>query len=214
MYSEKFNEFYIALHKLSRWAEFAAAGVKWYWPYPITSFYELGMIMRLRPAYVMIGAPLSFDLEKVRLATQIGETGSQVPIRMVCNSAIPAYLPQIEELDGIRGQWVRPEDVHAYDPYIQCFEFETDNLTQEETMLHIYKENRTWLGNLNLIIKNLNYNVDNRVIPEELGERRTICGQRCWSTSSCHLCESALKFATALRKEHLKRVRESKIDNN
>ena len=71
-----------------------------------------------------------------------------------------------------------------------------------------------WPGNLNLIIKKLDFNVDNRAIPEELGERRMTCGQRCWSGSGCHLCVSAFRFADQIRKEHLRRNQKADIDNN
>lgn len=209
MYGEKFENFYIALHKLSRWEEFAAAGVKWYWPYPITSFYELQMIVGAGPAYVMLGPPLSFSLDKV---------GSVVPghikIRMTVNNARPDYLPPIEQFNGVAGQWVRPEDVDAYGYYISCFEFENVDLKQEEVLLHVYKENKEWPGNLNLLIQNLNFNVDNRAVPEELGEARLTCGQKCWAGSSCRLCYRSLQFAENIRKEKLRRRQEENIDNN
>ena len=91
---------------------------------------------------------------------------------------------------------------------------ETTFLKQEETLLHIYKENKEWPGNLNLIIQRLNFNVDNRAIPEELGEKRMSCGHRCWSGSGCHLCVSALHFADQIRKEKLRRSQKDDIDNN
>ena len=36
------------------------------------------------------------------------------------------------------------------------------------------------------------------------------CGQRCWSTSGCRLCESAFRFADSVRKEKLRRNQEDK----
>lgn len=213
MYSEKFSEFHIALHKLSRWQEFAAHGIKWYWPYPITSFYELNMIVALKPSYIMVGPPLSFDLDRVFQQTYISNTVNQIPVRMTANVARPAYLPAADGYEALTGQWVRPEDAAIYSTRVQCFEFENVDLKQEEVLLHVYKENQNWPGNLNLLIQELNFNVDNRAIPEELGERRMNCGQRCCSGSSCHLCESALKFAEQLRKEKARRSKESVIDN-
>ena len=216
MYSEKFYEFYIALHKLERAKDFNRHNIKWYWPYPITSFYELNMIIKLHPSYLMIGPPLSFDLERVLNCSYDDnsiENSSPIPLRMVVNVAHPKYLPDNDE-HGICGQWVRPEDSQLYSSRVQCFEFDEVDLQQEATLLHIYKENKEWPGNLNLIIQRLNFNVDNRAIPEELGERRMSCGQRCWSGSRCHLCVSAFKFAEQLRKEHYRRKQKDNIDNN
>ena len=207
MYDEKFAEFYIALHNLKLYNEFNEAGIKWYWPYPITSFYELEIIVQLKPSYIMVGPPLSFDLNKV------GEKVKGIPLRMCVNIAHPAYLPD----DGhyhLNGQWVRPEDVSKYGKDIKCFEFdECASLTEEEAFFKTYL-NQIWPGNLNLLIKRLNFNVDNRAIPEDLAEARMNCGQRCCAGSGCHLCESAFMFADAIRKKSLERKKQSIIDNN
>jgi hypothetical protein len=87
-------------------------------------------------------------------------------------------------------------------------------LKQEEVMLHVYKENQMWPGNLNLLIQGLDFNVDNRAIPDEFGQARIACGQKCWSTSGCHLCQIALQFAEQIRKEKLRRDKKDNIDNN
>lgn len=214
MYDEKFDEFYIALHNLHRHKEFADHGIKWYWPYPITSYYELNMITKLNPGYLMIGPPLSFDIARVATQAYAPSSAIAIPLRMVCNNARPAYLPELGTLtENMCGQFVRPEDVPLYEQ-VRCFEFDNSDLKQEEVMLHVYKENQTWPGNLNLLIKNLNFNVDNRAIPDEFGKSRVACGQRCYSTSSCHLCHTALMFAEQVRKERDRLARETAIDNN
>ena len=214
MYSDKFYEFHIALHNLQRWEEFAARGIKWFWPYPITSFYELAQIVALKPSYVMLGPPLTFDLDKVFNQLYIENTAEMIPIRMVVNNARPSYLPADEKVYGFCGQWVRPEDTALYGSRIQCFEFENLDLKQEEVLLHVYKDNMNWPGHLNLLIHHLNYNVDNRGIPEELAKYRMNCGQRCFSTSNCNACESAFKFASAIRQERNRRDKKQEIDNN
>jgi hypothetical protein len=207
MYNEKFKEFYIALHDLRQYKDFNDAGIKWYWPYPITSFYELERIIKLNPSYLMIGPPLSFDLDKVK------SLAMDIPLRMHVNIAHPAYLPDTGHY-GIHGQWVRPEDIEKYSDKIRCFEFdECASLAEEETYLRTYLSQH-WPGNLNLLIKRLNFNVDNRAIPEDLGETRMNCGQRCCAGSGCHLCDSAFIFADVLRKHSLSRKQKDDIDNN
>jgi hypothetical protein len=214
MYSEVFTEFHIALHNLYRVNEFNEAGIKWYWPYPITSYYELCHIVKLNPSYLMIGPPLSFDLPKVQtMINTLSE--SPIPVRMVANVAHPAYLPgDNDEKFGLRGQWVRPEDVVHYEPYVQCLEFDEVKLSEEEVMLKVYKEDQNWPGNLYFLIRKLNYHVDNRAIPDELGPARVKCGQKCFSGSPCRLCVSTFRFADAIRKESYRRRQEAKIDNN
>ena len=211
---EKFENFCVALYMLNKYDDFNKEGIKWYWPYPITSYYELGMIVDMHPSYVMIGPPLSFDLDKIvnRLYDPCDRT-FQIPLRMVVNVAHPNYLPA-EGMHGICGQWVRPEDADAYAQYVRCFEFENVDLKQEEVLLHIYKENREWPGNLNLLIQRLNFNVDNRAIPEDLCSARMKCGQKCWSGSGCQLCVRGIYFAENIRKEKLRRRQEENIDKN
>lgn len=166
--------------------------IKFYWAYPITSYYELNGIIALHPYYLYLGAPLCFDLEKIH-----NKTG--IYIRLCPNVAYDAYIPRT---DGVCGQWIRPEDVKHYAPYVNALEFITDNLEKERTLLHIYKDNENWPGNLNLLLTNFGVNVDNRALPDELGPIRIRCGQRCMSNGSCHYCHSAIKFAEQLRHMH------------
>ena len=214
VYNEKFDEFYIALHDLSRASEFNQANIKWYWPFPITSYYELNMIVKLHPSYLMIGPPLTFDLDGVLNQSYDNDeinSSEPIPLRMVVNVAHPSFLPD-NGINGICSQWVRPEDCQIYSTRIQCFEFANVDLKQEETLLHIYKDNKNWPGNLNFLIQRLGVDVDNRALPDELGSWRMTCKQRCQSGSSCHFCIRAFQFADQVMKiqeENLKKI----IDN-
>ena len=73
-------------------------------------------------------APLTFHM------SWLGK--QDMKFRMVPNVAYDAYIPRY---DGICGQWVRPEDVHVYEQYVNTFEFITDSLEKERTLLKIYK---------------------------------------------------------------------------
>lgn len=203
MYDEKFERFCVALHNLNYYKDMNDNGIKWFWPFPITSFYELNKILELGPICVEVGPPLSFDLERVKRIC------GDVEIRMCCNCARPLYLPDDRETANIKGQWIRPEDIDLYGQYVSTVYFDNVPLQREETLLNIYKEQRQWPGNLNLILEDLHYNVDNRVLTEDLIKARMNCGQRCFSGGTCHLCENAFMFATKLREEHYRRLKES-----
>ena len=212
MYDEKFEGgFYLAVHQLTRADELNIEGIKWYWPYPITSFYELREILDLGPAYVLIGAPLSFDLKTVR-----DIVGPDVKVRMVCNCARPVHLIANAGASGIKGQYVRPEDVKAYDQYVDVFEFDgvTNELQREATLLEIYKDKQEWPGNLNLLIRHLNFNVDNRGLPDDFADRRINCRHRCMQNNSCHYCEVSFNLADQMRLERDRRKQQAVIDNN
>lgn len=208
MYTEKFKEFYIASHDLRLFELLNLEEIKWYWPYSITSYYELQEVLSLKPTYIKLGPPLCFDLPNVQ------KICGDIKLRMVCNCARPDYLPDSLKLPQFFGQWVRPEDVPAYEPYVDAFEFKTDDLKKEEALLRIYSEDKNWPGNLNLLLDNLNYHVDNRGIPEDFGENRTKCRQKCQSGGACRLCQRECEFSNALRKEKFRRRQEAEVDNN
>ena len=188
MYADKVD-LILALADLKLAGECYVNQIKFYWVYPITTWYELRGIVELNPCYLFLGAPLSFSLSKVKECTDI-------PIRLCANLAYDAYIPRKE---GICGQWIRPEDVDTYGAYVSAIDFVTNSLDSEKTLLDVYKFDKTWPGNLNLIITNLNYNVDNRLIPEDLGATRMNCGQRCMDRGTCHLCDNGVKFANKVR---------------
>lgn len=161
--------------------------LKYYWAFPITTWYELRSMISLGVDQVLIGAPLYFDLPKVY--------GKCKNIRIVANNAQenpPTKGPHIN------GPYVRPEDLKYYEKYISHIEFYCEHLTQEAELLRTYKEGK-WEGNLNFLIVGLDYNVTNRLIPEEFGEFRIRCGQRCMSNGTCHYCESAFKMVNTAR---------------
>lgn len=208
MYQEKFAHFCVATNSLHHAKELNKLGINWYWPFPITTYYELRWVLALKPCYIKLGAPLCFELNKIQKTTK-------VPIRLTPNLAVPEYLTHMDDNPHFSGTWIRPEDVKYYEPYVSVMEFYNSDgrLKTEEVLLETYQK-ELWPGNLNLLFSELNYNVDNRGIPEDLGERRLNCGQRCMETGNCHLCESALKFADQLRKTRIARSKETELDNN
>lgn len=189
MFKEKLANFIIAVPNLFMVDILNQEGLKWYWPYPVTSFAELADVAALGPAYVELGPPVSFSLNKARNVTE-------VPFRMVVNDPKPIHMPRA---DTTRGQYVRPEDVSVYEEWVDCFEFKTDSLKEEATYLKIYKEQGNWPGNLTYIIRNLDRNVDNRGVLEDFGVRRAYCGQRCKEGRGCGYCELALTFTERIK---------------
>ena len=159
-----------------------------FWAYPITSYYELQGVLKLGVKEVLLGAPLYFDLTMKEL--------KDVKVRLVANLCYEDYIPRA---DGIQGTYVRPEDVDRYEEYVDTLEFRTDGLTQEATLLDIYKR-REWGGNLNILLTNLGCDVDNRAIPDEFAPARIQCRQNCMRTGTCHFCETAIKFSKTLVK--------------
>lgn len=181
VYSKKMNgNFYCALSDLSLTPECSLRNIKFYYKYLATSFYELKGLKDLGVSYVLIGVPLIFDLKNV--------ANYNIPIRAIPNIA---YEPYLLHQDGICGGWIRPEDVDKYDQYIETFEFYAPKALEKESALYrVYAENKTWPGNLNLLIDYLNFDCNNQLIYDEenFAERRMNCKQKCLAGRSCHYC--------------------------
>lgn len=103
--------------------------IPFYWKYPITSYFELRSLLNLGVCYFLLGAPLYFDLKTIKTF--------KVPVRLVANLSCDNFIPR---KNGIKGTYVRPEDVQYYEEYVDVLEFYSESIKQEETLLKIYKE--------------------------------------------------------------------------
>lgn len=186
VYSEKMNgNFHCALNNLYLADECISRGIKFYYKYAVTSFFELEGLKKMGVSYILVGIPLIFDLKNV--------ASYEIPMRAVPNLA---YEPYIKHNDGICGGWIRPEDTDIYGQYIDVFEFSSEKLEKEQALYHVYAENKKWPGNLNLLIDNLNVDFDNKVFYDEenFAKRRMNCKQKCLSGYSCHYCSNQLHY--------------------
>lgn len=139
--------------------------------------------------------PLTFDLKRAK------EKVGNIILRTVPNYAYDSY---IQRDNGLKGFYIRPEDIEYYNQWIDVCEFRLlgqDYLTKEEALLHIYKDNKMWPGNLNLLITNFHLDVDNRGLPDAFAKIRANCRQRCESGGNCHFCETSILFSAKLQEK-------------
>ena len=178
------NNFVIALNSLEDISFCKKENIKFYWNFPITTFYDLKALKDLGVEYALIESPLFHNIKEAAL---IG-----VKLRVVPNVAYYAFIPRA---DGVCGSWIRPEDLQLYESYIHIIEFEDCDLKKEQALFRIYMEQKAWSGDLGMLITNLNHLGVNRMIPTELTEKRMSCGQRCQSGNHCKLCYRYLGLA-------------------
>lgn len=178
------NNFIIALNSLTDISFCKKENIKFYWNFPVNTFYDLKALKRLGAEYALIESPIFHDMAA---AAEIG-----IKLRVVPNVAYYAFIPRE---DGVCGSWIRPEDLCLYESFIDVIEFEDCDLKKEQALYRIYFEQKAWPGDLGMIITNLNYPGVNRMIPQELTAKRMTCGQRCQSGSHCRLCYRYLDLA-------------------
>ena len=159
------------------------AGVRFYYAYPVNSFFELQGLKNVGVEYVHLGMPLFFQMEEVK--------AFNIPVRVIPNVAYDAYIPH---MNGICGQWIRPEDMDTYEEYVDVCEFKDAPVDKEKALFRIYAQDKKWPGDLNALITNLNLSCNNNVVYKDLAEKRLNCGQMCQQHGSCHYCERALTF--------------------
>ena len=191
----------IAVEDTSMIEEAASRGYKVFWSYPASTFWELKGLLDLGVNQVLLDAPIYFSLNKVRHIC-----GDNVELRINVNQCMNGYM---KRKDGVCGTYVRPEDVDEYAKYIQHMEFSSDSLKQEQTLYHIYAENKHWPGNLNLLLTYLNEDVDNRgfeILPTDdndtkfFAHRRMNCGQKCLEDGRCNMCYSVFRLINNIDK--------------
>jgi hypothetical protein len=198
MFSEKIN-LVLCIHDLRLADLCASCGLKWFWAYPIVTYHELKGVADMGAAYLYISAPLTFDLPFVK---KYG-----IPVRVCANVAHDGY---VKRDNGVSGFYIRPEDLPKYEEYIDVIEFRTQELQQERTLHHVYAENGNWPGNLNKLITNLDFDIDNRMIEDVFADSRIRCKQKCMSGGSCHLCERQFRVIAAVRHAYYEEKRKQK----
>jgi hypothetical protein len=151
-----------------------------YFGYAVGSFYEINTLKSLGVCGLRVAPPAFFEMDKIGL-----------PVRLIPNAPHDGFLPS----DPIPGTWIRPEDLHLYEPYNPTVEFEGESLERERALYRIYAEQKVWPGSLNLLFSNFSLGTTNRLIPSTLTEKRLNCGQRCQSGGSCRLCYRAIEMA-------------------
>ena len=81
---------------------------------------------------------------------------------------------------------------------IYIFDFLDCDLQKEKTLLHVYKNDKSWPGNLNLLFSNFDVNVNNLTMPKEIGKTRANCKHKCQEGGHCNFCETAINFSNSL----------------
>lgn len=180
------NKLILCLNAISRDAqECRARDLKFYWGFPVGTFYELQALKKLGVCYAKLAAPAFFKMEAVK---KIG-----VPVRATPNVAHQGYLPLG---DGVCGTWIRPEDLDLYEEYVETIEFEDADLKKEQALYRIYHDEKAWPGEMSMLISNFTQPGLNRLIsPGDLTSRRLNCGQRCQEGGACRLCHRTIALA-------------------
>lgn len=164
-------------------------GLAFYFSFAINNFADLQTVNELGACYALITAPIFFEQDKLEKFS--------IPIRYRANVAYSGYLTT--KRVNANAAFIRPDDVEFYDNDTTTIEFGTSSSEQEEVLYRLYKYDKTWPGDLNMVITTLNVEPApmNRMIGPDFAKHRLNCGQRCveGDTLQCHLCHSQMSLA-------------------
>lgn len=137
----------LRLHNLKRdYPKVKELDIGFYFAGLISTYYDLNSLVELEPKYVCLEAPLFFDLPTVHNILSQKDIGVRAnPI--VADQSAWGISHQNKEI----GTFVRPEDVEAYEEYIDVFEFRDENDAfllpkREAAYYRIYAEQKAWPG--------------------------------------------------------------------
>lgn len=160
----------------------------------INSFDALQFAINLGVSDVFITEELGFDLKRVH------EITSKAGIKIRCYANISQIQYPYEGNDGLKGFYIRPEDIEVYEEYVDIIEF-YKSVDIQNTLYDVYFISKHWDGQLREIIKGLRNTVNNYyILTDEFAKRRVHCRKKCIKSERCQLCERIVELADTLEK--------------
>lgn len=168
--------------------------IKFFFSYAVNGWDSFNHILSYKPSDVYIEDALGFDIKQVSLIAH----KNNCAVRIFPNK-IPNYY---FSLDSLTRFFVRPEDIHSYEKYVDVCEFICP-IDRELTLYRVYAEGKQWWGPLKEIIIGLDSNIDNRYIGPEFSLFRLSCQKKCARGDSCNMCHliEQLSHTIAERKD-------------
>lgn len=153
---------------------------------------------------VYIVSDLCFDLKNVSIYCK----KHNVKIRVFPNIAQTSALISTQ-IDSITQFFIRPEDIEIYEEYIDICEFFGD-LDRQSVLYEIYTKGK-WLGDLQHLILNFKYSLQNQTIAPIFANTRLSCNKKC-NQGKCNICHHIVSTGRILAENNLV-IRKEKEDN-
>ena len=138
---------------------------------------------------------------------------NNVRVRVFPNVAQSSW----ESTPALKKFWIRPEDIHYYEDYIDVCEL-YGKYEQQKIYYEVYKQDEKWTGNLRFLIIGLDQDIDNTCLLPRFGDKRVNCKHRCFQGINCQMCDVIFDLSKNLEKTGLriiidKNMEEEEINN-
>ena len=151
-------------------------------------------LLKIQVTDIYIVENLAFEIDKIHaVATQYN-----TQVRVYPNIAQSKW----NDSSAIKKFFIRPEDINAYEEYIDVIEF-YDVDKKIDIYYDVYKQKKKWFGRLDEIILDFNSDIDNKYIIPRFAEMRIKCGKNCLKGGSCRRCEIIEELSNNLEKTKL-----------
>lgn len=149
-----------------------------------TTFTMVNLLINIGVDFLLIGEDLCFNIQDISNYCH----NNNVSLMCYANFAKP--------LGNQEGFFIRPEDMYAYENYLDFVILKGEYLSKQlETLYDVYFVDKHWEGNLQEIIYGLTKPIDNRSILKPFGICRLKCRRRCL-LEQCNLCEVSYSLSS------------------
>ena len=191
---KKYNNIYLKLDMKYFYKKDKKYNFKFFFDELVNDWDVLIGLLKYGVTDIYIVENLGFELDKVaEIAAQYN-----AQVRVYPNVAQSKF----ETTPPLKKFFIRPEDIKAYEEYIDILEF-FDADTQLDTYYKIYAIDKKWFGKLNEIIKNFNFDIDNKYIIPRFGEKRRVCNKKCLKGGICSRCDNIEELAKTLEQSKI-----------
>ena len=194
MYAEKANNFTVEIEDFDFVRTLKNNNISFFWKFAATSLEEIKALKKIGVSQVLVDAPAFFQMDDVK---KFG-----LPVRIIPNTCFDSLIPRD---NGLHGSWVRPQDQELYEPYVTTIEFKEPDLKKVEALFDIYKKQKVFYSDLNILFKDFRYPTPIMapgILPDVIKSRLN-CKQRC-ATGKCHICDLGVKLGQKIQEEFSK----------
>ena len=194
---EKYNNFCIRFYQTRDFSEIDAElkavieslEVPYFFGMLASNFDELHYLLSLGAKQAYLVEDICFDLLRAKqVCSSYGVTIRAFPnVAQACVRSTPA----------LKKFFIRPSDVPAYEEYIDILEF-WGSEDRQEVLLQIYKRGN-WMGDLSVVILDLNYKIESQYIIPQFATMRIHCERSCMKGGTCSCCERILSIGEKLK---------------
>lgn len=193
---KKYNNFKLKVNFDLSTAKLKESNIPYFFNTFVGDWQNLYYFLGYNPTDIYITNGLGFDLKNVSSILH----NENIQVRVIPNLAQSAFEPK----NSFYKFFIRPEDINLYSKYVDiCEFFIEEGKKQASTLYEIYKKDKEWFGNLNMLIFNFNEAIDNRTILPTFAERRIDCKQKCLQKNGCQFCQRIANLSKTLENKSL-----------